>query len=294
MPRLAPSVKPKGSTCVKLLILGDCHGHYDLVSEACQAAELAHDVDAAIQVGDFGLFPKLLNLLVSGEIAPLPIPVHVIDGNHEDHSWLFESRTNGHRTAWANANLHFHPRGTTMEIGGARVGFIGGALHADRRQEWAGMWQPLSAGSSARRIPADPAWANWVTEGDSERALSAFTADPPHLMVSHSCPGGIGIGMAGALHLVEDADRFITRPGFSSGPFHDCGEGSLTRLWRQLPHKPDQWVFGHFHAVHDRTIDHTRFVCVGSTDDSDGVTGVRPVIYDTRLRTLWMDPASRL
>jgi hypothetical protein len=113
-------------------------------------------------------------------------------------------------------------------------------------------------------------------------------------MVSHSCPAGIGIGISGALHLVEDADRFITRPGFSAGPFHDCGEGNLTRLWRQLPHKPDQWVFGHFHALHDRTIDHTRFVCVGSTDDTDGVPGVRPVIYDTRSRTLVMDPANCL
>lgn len=279
---------------MKLLILGDCHGQYDLVRDACQAAELAYGIEAAIQVGDFGLFPKLLHRLLSGQIDRFPIPVHVIDGNHEDHSWIAESKTNGHRDAWAQANLHFHPRGTTMTLDGATIGFVGGALHADRRQEWAGMWQASSPGSPIRRVPPDPAWANWVTTGDVERALSAFTADPPHLLVSHSCPAGIGIGMTGALHLVEDADRFITRPGFSAGPFHDCGEGNLTRLWRQLPQKPDQWVFGHFHAVQDRTIDHTRFVCVGSTDDTDGITGVRPVIYDTRLRTLWMDPVSRL
>lgn len=274
---------------MKLLILGDCHGHYDLVNEACQAAELAHGVDAAIQVGDFGLFPKLLHRLVSGEIAPFPITIHVIDGNHEDHAWILESASNGHRAAWANANLSFHARGTTMEIDGARVGFIGGALHADRRQEWAGMWSPSSASSQGRRIPADPAWANWVTAGDLERALSAFTADPPDLIVSHSCPAEIGIGVTGAQHLIEDASRFITRSGFHAGPFHDCGEGNLTRLWRRLPRKPKHWVFGHFHAMYDRTIEGTRFVCVGSTDDSDGIDGVRPVIYDTQKKSLWVD-----
>jgi predicted phosphodiesterase len=279
---------------MKLLILGDCHGHYDLVSEACQAAELAHGVEAAIQVGDFGLFPKLLHRLVSGEIAPFPIPIHVIDGNHEDHSWIFESSANGHRTAWENANLHFHPRGTTMEIGGARIGFIGGALHADRRQEWADMWKPSATSTRSRRIPEDPTWANWVTVGDLRRALSAFSENSPDLIVSHSCPAGIGIGMTGSQNLIEDADRFIARPGFHAGPFHDCGEGNLTRLWRELSRKPMHWIFGHFHVMHDRTIDGTRFVCVGSTDDSDGINGVRPVIYDTQQKSLWVDVAKRL
>lgn len=279
---------------MKLVILGDCHGRYDLVSEACQAAELAYGVEAAIQVGDFGLFPKLLHRLLSGQISPFPIPVHVIDGNHEDHAWIHESEENGHRAAWAAVNLHFHPRGTTQEIDGARIGFVGGALHADRRQEWSDMWKPASSGQPVRRIPADPTWANWVTDADLQRTLSAFTAEPPDLIISHSCPAGIGIGIAGAQHLIQDADRFITRAGFHAGPFHDCGEGNLSRLWRQLPHKPPHWVFGHFHAMHDRTIDGTRFVCVGSTDDSDGVNGVRPVIYDTRTKALWVDAAQRL
>ena len=139
---------------MKLLILGDCHGQYDLVRDACQAAELTYGIQAAIQVGDFGLFPKLLHHLLSGQIDPFPIPVHVIDGNHEDHAWIHESKTNGHREAWAQANLHFHARGTTMVLDGATIGFVGGALHADRRQEWASMWQPSLTDSAARRIPA--------------------------------------------------------------------------------------------------------------------------------------------
>lgn len=274
---------------MKIIILGDTHGRFDLVREACQTAEIAYGIDAAIQVGDFGLFPKPLHRLCSGECDPFPVPVHVIDGNHEDHAWIHESKNNGHREAWAQANLHFHPRGTTMTIDGTTIGFVGGALHADRRQEWAGMWQPSASATSSRRIPPAPTWANWVTDGDVDRAVSTFTDNPPNLIVSHSCPAGIGIGMTGALHLVNDADRFITRPGFSAGPFHDCGEGNLTRLWQRLPRKPAHWVFGHFHTVHDMTIGNTRFLCVGSTDDSDGSPGIYPVIYDTQSQSMWLD-----
>lgn len=279
---------------MKLLILGDCHGHFDLVNEACQAAELAFDVKAALQVGDFGLFPKLIHQLVSGEFGPFSIPVHVIDGNHEDHSWICKSVANGHRSMWDNANLHFHPRGTTMEIDGACVGFIGGALHADRRQKWADMWKPLPVNCKSRRVPIDPMWANWVTGGDVDRALSTFSEHVPDLIVSHSCPAGIGIGMSGALSLIEDAEKFITRPGFHGGTFDDCGEGNLTRLWRRLPKKPTHWVFGHFHTMRDVTIDNTRFLCVGSTDNTDGILGVRPVIYDTQRKSLLVETAWRL
>lgn len=278
---------------MKILILGDSHGRYDLVRDACQAAEISHGIVAAIQVGDFGLFPRPLHRLLNGDSGPFPVPVHVIDGNHEDHQWIHESKSDKIILAWSKANLHYHDRGTVIEMDGATIGFIGGALHADRRQKWADMWKSSLSGNRGNRVPADPVWANWVTDGDLKRALSAFTAAPPDLIISHSCPAGIGIGMTGALHLIEDADRFITRAGFFAGPFHDCGEGGLTRLWRQLPRRPSQWVFGHFHAKIDRMIEGTRFVCVGSTDDSDGVPGVQSVIYDTERKSLVVD-ATRL
>lgn len=282
---------------MKILILGDSHGHLDLIVEACQAAELTYGIEAAIQVGDFGFFPKVLDRFLREDLQRFPVPLHVIDGNHEDHAWLTQMRAAGGIDAWAHANLHVHARGSVMALGGARIGFIGGALHADRRQEWSGQWQPLSDGAEKSRRgkpPKAPLWANWVTEGDTERALAAFAPSALDLIVSHSCPAGIGIGISGALSLIEDADRFITRAGFHSGPFHDCGEGGLTRLWRSLPIKPRNWVFGHFHQLSETVIDGTTFTCVGSTDDSDGVAGIRPIFYDTVSKTLHVEPAMRL
>jgi hypothetical protein len=272
---------------VLILILGDCHGHLDLVVRACHAARAAYGIEAAIQVGDFGFFPKTFAKFFHEGPRRFPVPLHVIDGNHEDHGWLFKSRAFGDVAEWNQANLIVHERGTVAHIDGVPVGFIGGALHADRRQEWSGQWKPLADGSrppGRRSVPKDPEWANWVTHGDVQRAIASFSATPPELVISHSCPAGIGVGIAGAQSLIEDADRFITHAGHHAGPYQDCGEGGLTTLWHALKVRPRHWLFGHFHQLCEKAIDQTTFVCVGSTDDSDGAVGIRPVLYDTTRR----------
>jgi predicted phosphodiesterase len=281
---------------VLILLLGDCHGRLDLVHQACLAANAEYGVEAAIQVGDFGFFPKILNKYLHEGPRRFPVPLYVIDGNHEDHGWLLTSRTDGTLAAWASANLYVQGRGSVAEIGGMQMGFLGGALHADRRQEWSGQWKPTPTDGvplNRRRTPRDPAWANWVTEGDVERAITAFTATPPDLLITHSCPAGIGVGMVGALPLIEDVERFISRAGHHSGPFHDCGEGGLTAVWHRLSRRPPCWVFGHFHQFHDRTVADTRFVCVGSSDGSDGAKTIRPVLLDTIRRCVFLDPVLR-
>ena len=100
--------------------------------------------------------------------------------------------------------------------------------------------------------------------------------------------------MVGAMPLIEDVERFISRAGHHSGPFHDCGEGGLTALWRRLPQRPPLWVFGHFHRVHDRLVEGTRFVCVGSSDGSDGSKVIQRILLDTIKRRIYLDPSERL
>lgn len=279
-----------------ILVLGDSHGHLDLVHHACAQAQMDYGIEAAIQVGDFGFFPKVLHKFLHEGPRRFPVPLNVIDGNHEDHGWLTKCRADGTVAAWQAANLHLHARGTVADIGGLQIGFLGGALHADRRQEWAGQWKPTANDGvphGKRRVPRDPAWANWVTEGDVERTLTTFTATPPDVIVSHSCPAGIGVGMVGALPLIEDVERFVTRAGHHAGPFHDCGEGGLCGVWHRLPARPPLWIFGHFHQIHDRTVGSTRFVCVGSSDGSDGAKSPRPILLDTTKRALYLDPVLR-
>lgn len=272
-----------------ILLLGDCHGRLDLVHNACLSARETYGVEAAIQVGDFGFYPKILHAFLHEGPRRFPIPLHVIDGNHEDHRWLNLCKHSGASDAWAAANLFFHDRATAQVIGGLRIGFVGGALNADRRQEWAGRWLATADGRpplNRRRTPKSPVWANWVRDADVDRAVELFSRETPDLLVTHSCPAGIGVGMEGAVPLIDDVERFITRAGHFSGPFHDCGEGGLSHLWTRLSQRPPLWVFGHFHRIHKRTVSGTQFVCVGSSDGSDGFNGVRSVLLDTERRSV--------
>jgi len=69
--------------------------------------------------------------------------------------------------------------------------------------------------------------------GDVQRAITAFTATPPELVIALSLPAGIGVGITGERALIEDADRFITRAGHQAGPYHDCDE--------RLGKRPAEW-----------------------------------------------------
>jgi hypothetical protein len=49
-------------------------------------------IRAAIQVGDFGFESAIIQSWLDSSNAPFAVPVHAIDGNHEDHPWLREVR----------------------------------------------------------------------------------------------------------------------------------------------------------------------------------------------------------
>ena len=241
---------------MSILILGDCHGAWAKLIDAIANGVERHGVTTVIQVGDFGFFPNLfpkLEVALAGR--PFPVPVHVIDGNHEDHAWLWQQAKAGEFARWdATHNLIVHRRGDTALIEGVRVGFLGGALHADRRQHGS-----IAMGTT-----------NWVTERDVEQAVAAFSTAGVDLLVSHSCPHSIGVGMQASPHLLLSVELHIRARGFDSGPLDDCGEPALRGLWAGLKPAPRAWVFGHFHA-HQRTrIRDTLFRCVGSSDGSDG------------------------
>jgi hypothetical protein len=210
-------------------------------------------------------------------IGRWPLPLHVIDGNHEDHEWLHHQRTYRRGEAlrqWATDwDLHYHPRGTVSELFGWRVAWCGGAAHADRPQEF-------EARLSLRRRgpPAAPTWSSWVSRADIRRTLAAIGARPVELMVTHSCPYGLGIGMTGSDAMIPGVMKHIFKFGFEIGPEGDFGEQHLTELWHALSKKPPLWIFGHWHVLKGAQIGNTYFSCRGLTDpdsfNSNAIIGI--------------------
>jgi hypothetical protein len=148
------------------------------------------------------------------------------------------------------------------------IGFCGGALHVDQPQ----------VGSSEHGT------TNWVTDQEADKAAAMFAMHRSDLIVTHSCPHSIGVGMQGNPYLEEEVERHVTRRGFSAGPLSDCGEPGLLELWKRLRYRPREWVFGHFHQHRVSQVDGVRFRCIGAIDGSDH--RAEPVMYvlDT---TMW-------
>ena len=263
---------------MRLLILGDSHGHLDRVHGLLTVAVEHLHIDAAIQVGDFGFFPRTMSRFVT-RFGRFPVPLHVIDGNHEDHCWLRTQMLDGIAATWPDRHrLEYHPRGTATIIGGATIGFLGGAWHVDRPQEDADIFW---------RRGEEPLACNWIRPSDRDRALVTWRDTPPDLIVTHSAPTGVGVGVPGEPARVPDVHEFIDSRGWSAGPLTDVGEPELGSIARHLPWPTGRtWLFGHFHRLHDHKVAGTRFVCVGSSDGSDGRKHPAVIIYDTITKSL--------
>lgn len=260
----------------KLLILGDLHAGPSLRLSNIERVQLEAlamfpDLTGCIQVGDFGFYKEVF----SGLTGKLPLKTFAIDGNHEDHEWLHSGASDSN--LWEEKhNLIYKPRGSVEVVDGATIAFFGGALNVDQRQ----------TGSTKDRT------TNYPLRVEVEEAITKFEKLPKiDLMVTHSCPHSIGVGMIGNPFFFETIEKYCHDKGHSTGYNHDCGEGALTRLWRGLTVKPDNWVYGHFHQLHMKQVEQTYFYCVGSTDSSDKSDFKRAFIYDTEKKMIEYHPA---
>jgi predicted phosphodiesterase len=257
---------------MRVLIVGDVHGQHEKLAASLRQAQADFRIAAAIQVGDFGFYKDPMTQ-AREEGLRFPVPLHVIDGNHEDHHWLRRALPTGAGRAWKHElNLIYQPRPSVAQLGASKVGFLGGALHVDRPQKH--NW--LSG------LP------NYILRRHREHAATLFNEQHPELIVTHSCPSRIGIGIQSSAEMQPGVAEHITAAGFDAGPQDDCGEVELGRLWLDLSYKPRAWVFGHFHRPHQATVEGTRFVCVGDDLDSPFRT---LVIWDTEEKQLLLCPA---
>ncbi len=252
---------------MRILIIGDVHGRHRELADVLRQVQTDYRIEAGIQVGDYGFYKDAM-ARAGKEPVRYPVPLHVIDGNHEDHGWLRQALRHGAAKRWQQeSNLIYQPRPSVARFGASKVGFMGGALHVDRPQR-----HNLLSG-----------FPNYILRRHREQAVALFNRERPDLIVTHSCPSGIGIGVHGAPDLEQGVAEHIRAAGFDPGPPDDCGEAELSRLWHDLDDKPRAWVFGHFHCAHEATVGGTRFVCVR---DELGTLSQGLVLWDTEERKL--------
>ena len=252
---------------MRVLLIGDVHGNFGELPEFVGRVRAHFRIGAAIQVGDFGFFQKGFSQLERARVR-FAVPLHVIDGNHEEHAWLQEAQRSGASAKWrTEMNLCFQPRGSVLALGSSRVGFLGGALNVDQPQ-----LQDRASGSS-----------NYIRAEEVQQALAAFNREGLDLMVSHSCPTGIGIKIPVEKMFDQGVTDYIVARGFDPGDSEDCGDVQLRTLWEKLSPKPAAWVFGHFHKEHEARVGTTFFRCL---KPFKGAQQLPVVLWETEERAL--------
>ncbi len=232
---------------MRVLIVGDLHGHvYEL------ARFLESGADLALQVGDFGYWPraqwvaKRLHSLV-GEKG-LPFPVHFCDGNHEDHHALNNLRWGGKYGAprpegWNDPprayrvapGVFWQSRGSTLTLPDGRVVlFVGGAWSVD--------WSRRRDGVS------------WFKKEEilSEWDYARFPDVHVDIVVSHTSP-----------HLFGKWEPPSDLP-FKVLP--DPSQDVLDKVFEK--YRPSLWFFGHFHRRRSGEVDGCKWQSLGAMDGS--------------------------
>lgn len=256
--------------------MGDVHGNWQSLFMAMDYAMNNIGIDAVFQVGDFGFYPGAIKTLIHLK-KPYEfdkIPIHFIDGNHEDHKYLFEAN----KKNLEENNIFFHPRGSIWEVDGKKIGCMGGAFNVDRPQE---VHVIEKEDGMVQRIIS-----NYPMQDDIDAfadKVNAIGEDRLDVMVTHGCPGGVNVGVKGSRYFLESAQEFIVEHGHAPMIYNlgDVGEYPLTRLWNSIEYKPRKWVFGHYHKIVYSYVDGCTFHCISCCDTR--FDDFHFFIYDTEL-----------
>jgi hypothetical protein len=109
---------------MKLIILGDIHGHWDGANATVHSALNEHpDAKAVVSLGDLGDGWPIRGGFNRWK-PDFDLPIYVVDGNHEN----FDAIEAGN----INPKLRWTGRGTTLDLDGNMVMFFGGATSPDR------------------------------------------------------------------------------------------------------------------------------------------------------------------
>lgn len=189
-------------------IIGDVHGHHSAY------LRLVEDAEYSIQVGDFSITDyNCLNGLD-------PTKHKIIGGNHDNYDAIIKMP-------------HYLGDFGEAEVGGYKFFFVRGERSVD--------WMYRTEGVTW--------WRNEeLTIEDGYRAIQAYEAAKPDVVISHGCPTAV-------------LNVFITNPMKLEPSRTTC---LLQRMYEV--HQPRVWIFGHHHNSMQYKHHETLFRCLGELD----------------------------
>lgn len=152
----------------------------------------------------------------------------------------------GNHDSPSHAQSHVNYQGEYGFINHYNTFFMGGAYSIDweMRHKW------MQGG-------AKPCW--WSDEEmsslDLNKAMNLYLKVKPRIVISHEAPS-----LAGLTLLQMEQARLYKAP---------CADSRTAQIMQQMwdAHKPDLWVFGHYHFSRNFSIDKTRFLCLNELEE---------------------------
>lgn len=215
-------------------LIGDVHGKFGRYGTLLRKAQ--EEAIDTIQVGDMGVGFRHPSGVREGDWANNP-PYHLM------------TRSGRHRFIRGNHDnplaCKMHSQWITDGTIEDDVMFVGGGVSIDK----------------ALRIEG---YTWWPDEELSTRELAClievYACARPRVMITHDCPEGV------ALRLL---DRLMPRRifGLSKTDFPSRTRETFEAML--AVHKPELWVFGHWHTSFNEEIDGVRFVCLPELETMD-------------------------
>lgn len=233
---------------MKLLLVGDAHGNGAWMRHVIRDVAPPAQVDAIVQLGDFGWFPNTAwgppyIAEVASAAKRAAIPLHFIDGNHEDFDDLFFMKEVLEEVEDMTPEgfirlrqfLNYIPRGTRWEWDAATFLALGGAYSIDRDA----------------RIEGE-SW--WPSENISDEDFERCGTDPVDVMLTHEAP-------MGALEVGTFPDPYMKSHARAS----EANQIKIRYVMEAC--RPRLLVHAHHHRRYETTIADTRVVGLAGESD---------------------------
>lgn len=214
---------------MKIVVMGDIHRHFEDLNTFINKEH----PDIILQCGDNAYYWSKDN---TGVIKPQNTKIYFVPGNHENWD-TFEEKVgrNGSHPVEIEKNIFMCPIGSTIEVSGKTILFVGGANSIDKQY----------------RIPKVTWWEQEVLDYIDFEYIEQ-NVKKVDVVISHTVPKYFNVGLQ-YTDKINDPTRDILNL------VHD-------------KYKPKLWMAGHWHEFLHGTYEETEWVVLNMINEPDWYT----------------------